>query len=86
MLYKIYRIFEDDKTHPFLGEFFPAPAGMVGVVKIGFRVRHQAEDSSRFITDTGNPVNRTVGIGRVIHRCLSIIRMTVLDDNMLITV
>ena len=70
---------EEGKTHPFLGEFLPGPAGVVGPVKEGLRVGHQAEDPSHRDADPRDSVYGAVGVGGVVRRCLAVILIAVLS-------
>ena len=70
----IHRIFEDLKTggctvgnlfHAPLGHLTDTgPIGMVGPMVETFRVRHETEDPSGRIANTGDVHDRTIGIGR----------------------
>ena len=50
-------------------------------MKIGFRVRHQAEESAGFITNAGDGRNRTVRVQWIIHDWSTIFRIAILNDG-----
>ena len=60
------RVSKQGHSLTFFRQFFPRPARMVGPVKKGFRMRHQAEESAARITDAGNGLRRTVRIAGII--------------------
>ena len=75
------RIREQRQTRPFLGEFLPCPAGMVGPVEEGLGVGHQAEDPSRRVADPRYAVYGAVGIRGIVQRCLAAMFIAVLDGD-----
>jgi hypothetical protein len=79
-------VIEKGQPHSLFGQCFPCPAGMIGVVQVGLRMGHQAEDPSRFVADPGNGVHGAVWIVRVIHLRRPAILIAVLNDHMLICV
>ena len=60
-------ILKKGNAHSFFRQFFPGPAGMIGSMKVGLRMRHHAHQSSRFITDSSHGINRPVRVEGVIH-------------------
>ena len=78
---EINGVSEDGESHSFFRQLFPGPARVVRVVEVGFRVGHETENPSRFVTDAGDGVHGAVGIGRIIHRCPVITRMAVLNGD-----